>query len=73
MDSPSTCTLSSLPLLLIAAPAVIWPAPENCEKVSEAVATTSDPALFVHTHPDSALVVPCSTKQKAPATPAPEA
>ena len=63
--SLSTLTNSSLPILLRPLPAMMEPAPENCWNVMGVVPTTTG-ALLVHTQPESALTVPCSTNVNAP-------
>ena len=67
IPSPPTTSMV-FPVLVIPAPAVIWPAPENCANTRSSVPTTSDPASLVHTKPLPSSV-PASMKVKTPAAP----
>ena len=58
-------TSKVLPVLVKPAPAVICPAPENCTKVRAVVPRVTVPS-FVRIQPESALVVPSSTKVNIP-------
>ena len=59
--------------MLRAAPAVMEATPVYWLKLRLLVPTTSDALFDVHTKPLSPLVVPCSTKNEAPAALAPAA